>query len=130
MGEMAQVLDIASDGITVLYAHYDSLPSQILGTVQVGRRARYKHRFGEAVSCRPLIDVGHHRLNLVQRAFGLLEGGRVPLVGARPLRQISYHDRGIQMALGHLVHIHEDARVALVKPNLLVEEHGCVAMAV
>ena len=74
--------------------------------------------------------VGYHLLYLGEQAVGLVEGSVERCLVAFHLSQVGYHDGGVEVSLGHLVQVYEDAWVSLVETDVLVKFHGCVAMRV
>ena len=128
LGEMLHVGQVVFQGQSVLYAEHDTLPALSLVTVKVG---------GGTCDAEILIVLAHDFLYLVEDKVGIL--GRALHVERHlaaealaylGLRQVGHHRGGILMAVGHLVQVHKNARVAMVELHALREEHRCVAMGV
>jgi len=143
--EVAEEGEVTSDGVAVLDAKHDGATALGFeageggggagkGVGEGGGKGDGGCRRGDggrtAVNGARGSAGGDHLTDAAELAVCVLGGGGAALGGEGALGDIGDHDGGIQAALGHLVEIDEDARVTLVEVDVLVEEHGCVTVAV
>ena len=119
--EMADEAEVVADGIAVLDAQHDGLASLLLEEVEVVGGTGDGHMRRVA---------GSDGLDAVEQALRPGQGGRVIVVAGEILLDVGHHDGGVEAAVGHIGQVDEDALVAGVEIDMLVEEHGRVAMGV
>ena len=134
LGKVLHILNIMAQRQCVLDAEHDAASALALVFVEVLGRARNAeiaavalHDVFYLVEDGVGIGEGSDRLGLLHpRGVHLLTEGLANL----GLRQIGHHGDGLLAPFLHLVHIDQDAGIALLEMDALMEEHRGVAMGV
>ncbi len=128
LGEVLYIRKVVLQGQPILYAEHDALSTLALVAVKISRSTGDAEIL--AVLAHYLFYLVEDEVGILRRSINLESHLATEALAYLRLRQVSHHGCGILVSIGHLVQIHENARVTMVELHTLREEHRSVAMGI